>query len=113
MPDKDHYTLRQMIRGLNVKWGNHEFLLSSLTAQLAVDMLDKKAVNGATMLRLERCEKIAVARSQRICDLLQTLPGEAPTTYRRYVEKIDARVARLRSQKAIVAIEGALDAFKP
>jgi len=100
--------MRQLMRALDVRWGNHELFMSRLLSQLAVDMLDTRATFNASMHRLERCESIALGRRRQICDLLQAVPGDAPTPFRRFVDPIDAEVARLRSREAMAAIDGVL-----
>lgn len=104
MPRKDHFALRQLIRGLEVRWGHHELFMS----RLAVEVIDSRAGINANMRRLERCEVVALGRRRQTCDLLQPVLGEGPTPYRRIVDPIDARVALLRSQKAMAAIDGVL-----
>jgi hypothetical protein len=111
VPRRDHFALLQLIRGLDVQWGHHEIFMSRLLSQLAVEMIDKRAGINATMQRLERCESVALGRRLQICDLLQLLPGEGPTPYRRFVDPIDTGIARLRSRKAMAAINGVLSAI--
>lgn len=108
MPSKSHFALRQLIRGLDIQWGGHELFMSRLLSQLTVDMIDTRAGINATIHRLERCEVVALGRRRQTCDLLQPVLGEGPTPYRRIVDPIDARVALLRSQKAMAAIDGVL-----
>lgn len=112
MVGKDHFALRQLIRGLDIRWGSHELFMSRLFSQLTVDMLDTRATFNATMQRLNRCESVALGRRRQICDLLQPMPGEAPTPFRRFVDPIDAEIAHLRSQKAMAAIDGVLGAIQ-
>ncbi len=111
MPRKDHFALRQLIRGLDVQWGGHELFMSRLLSQLTIDMIDTRAGINAIMHRLERCEAVALGRRRQICNLLQPALGEAPTPYRRFVDAIDAKVALLRSRKAMLAINGVLSAI--
>lgn len=112
MASKSHIALRQLIRALDVRWGHHELFMSRLLSQLAIEMIDTRAGINSTMQRLERCESVALGRRRQICDLLQPLPGEAPTTYRRFVDPVDAGVARLRSLKAMAAMDGVLVAIR-
>jgi hypothetical protein len=100
------------MREINVRSGNHELFKTRLLAQLAVDMIDTRAGFNATMQRWERCEAVALVRRRRICDLLQPVLGEGPTPNRRFVVPIDDGVARLRSHKAMVAIQGVLIAIQ-
>lgn len=109
MPRKHHFELRQLVRALEVRWGHHELFMSRLLSQLAVEVIDSRAGINANMRRLERCESVALGRRRQICDMLQPLPGEGPTPYRRFVDPIDAGVARLRSLKAMAAIDGVLN----
>jgi hypothetical protein len=75
-------------------------------------MLESRLTVHLTMLRLERCEQVALGRRRQICNLLPPLHGAAPTPYRRFMDPIDGRVARLLLQKAMVAIDGVLIANK-
>jgi hypothetical protein len=105
---KDHFLLRRLIRALEVRWGHHELFMSRLLSQLAVEVIDSRACINTNMRRLERCESVALGRRRQICDLLQPLPGEGPTPFRRFLDPIDAGVARLRSRQAMAAIDGVL-----
>lgn len=100
--------LRQLMRGLDIQWGGHELFMSRLLSQMTIDMIETRAGINDTMHRLERCEAVALGRRRQICDLLQPVLGNSITPYRRFVDPIDTGVAKLRSQKAIAAIDGVL-----
>lgn len=109
MASKSHFALRQLIRGLDTQWGGHELFMSRLLSQMTIDMIETRAGINDTMHRLERCEAVALGRRHQICNLLQPVLGNSITPYRRFVDPIDAGVARLRSLKAMAAIDGVLN----
>jgi hypothetical protein len=109
---RNHFTIRRLMRALDVGWGYHELFMSRLTSQLTVDMLDTRATPDTKMVRLERCEAVALGRRRQIYDLLNPMLSQPDTSLARFVDPIDERVAPLQSRIAMAAIEGVLNAIQ-